>query len=70
MGLWNADGSKDEGTRVFFEAAPEGVSTGIKAVKVQGNETSKTIYTLSGQKQSSATRPGIYVVNGKKTIVK
>ena len=23
MGLWNADGSKDEGTRVFFEPAPK-----------------------------------------------
>lgn len=70
MGLWNADGSKDEGTRVFFEPAPEGVSTGIKAVKVNANETTKAIYTLAGQKQNNVVRPGIYVVNGKKTIVK
>ena len=70
MGLWNADGSKDEGTRVFFEPAPEGVSTGIKDVKVNANETTKAIYTLAGQKQNNVVRPGIYVVNGKKTIVK
>jgi hypothetical protein len=55
---------------VFFEPAPEGVSTGIKGVKVNANETTKAIYTLAGQKQNNVVRPGIYVVNGKKTIVK
>lgn len=70
MGLWNADGSKDEGTRVFFDKAPEEVSTGIEVVKIHANESPKTVYTLGGQKQNNVVRPGIYVVNGKKTIVK
>lgn len=68
MGLYNANGSKDEGSRVFIELAPNGVSTSIKAVKV---DTSKSqIYTIQGQKVNDAKQPGLYIANGKKIFVK
>ena len=46
-------------------------SVGIEDVKVAGNGTVH-IYTLSGQKVSrvAAGRKGIYIVDGKKVIVK
>ena len=70
MGLYNANGSKDEGSRVFFEAAPEGVSTGIIVSVPDSKELVKGIYTITGQKIERIERPGIYIVNGKKTLVK
>lgn len=70
MGLYNANGSKDEGSRVFFEAAPEGVSTGIIVSVPDSKELVKGIYTITGQKIERIERPGIYIVNGKKNLVK
>ncbi len=70
MGLYNADGSKDEGSRVFFEAAPEGVSTGIVVSVAESKERGKGIYTITGQKIERIICSGIYIVNGKKTLVK
>lgn len=70
MGLYNANGSKDEGSRVFFEKAPEGVSTGIVAVPPEACKKATGVFTLSGQKVGKAGQSGIYILNGKKTIVK
>ena len=70
MGLYKANGAKDEGSRVFFEAAPEGVTTGIIVSVVDSKELSKGIFTITGQKIEKIERPGIYIVNGKKTLVK
>ncbi len=69
MGLYNADGSKDEGSRVFFEACNTGGTTHVKAVGVN-NELNVGIYTITGRKIDKITTPGIYIVNGRKTVVK
>lgn len=70
MGLYNANGSKDEGSRIFFQPAPEGVVSGIVAVKPEAGKPATGIFTLSGQKVDKVSTPGIYILNGKKTIVK
>ncbi len=66
MGLYNADGSKDEGSRVFFEACttPSAIHSITTTFPHPG------IYTLGGQRVQKATHPGIYIVNGKKTILR
>jgi hypothetical protein len=66
MGLYNADGSKDEGSRVFFEACttPSAIHSITTTIPHPG------IYTLGGQRVQKATHPGIYIVNGKKTILR
>lgn len=68
MGLYNANGSRDEGSRVFFELAPHGVGTGIKAVKA--NIEHSEIYTIKGQKVNDIKYSGLYIVKGKKILVK
>lgn len=70
MGLYNANGYKDEGSRVFFEPAPEGVVTGITTIVPDTKEPIRGIYTLTGQKIEQISTPGIYIINGKKTFVK
>ena len=46
-----------------------GEETAIEEVKGE-NEEVKTIYDLTGRKVEAITAPGIYIVNGKKTLVK
>ena len=70
MGLYKENGSKDEGSRVFFEAAPEGIETGIKTVNANASQSISGIFTITGQKIESITHPGIYIVDGKKILVK
>lgn len=71
MGLFSADGSKDEGTRVFIEPAPEGVvCTAVASVADDEASAVKGIYTICGQKIQAIERPGIYIVDGKKRLVK
>lgn len=45
-----------------------GETTGVDAVEVENNV--KTIYDLSGRKVSNMSAPGLYIVNGKKVLVK
>ena len=51
-----------------FNLAPEG-ATEIEKIKEQRAE-SKEIYDLSGRKLSEITAPGIYIIDGKKVLVK
>ena len=44
-------------------------ATGISEVKGENGEV-KTIYDLTGRRVEAITAPGIYVVNGKKVLVK
>lgn len=69
MGLYNANGSRDEGSRVFFEPAPEEVTAGIidTTANAQGDNA---IYDLTGCKIDEITKPGIYIIGGKKVFVK
>ena len=44
-------------------------TTGIEEVKTENGEV-KTIYDLTGRRVEAITAPGIYIVNGKKVLVK
>lgn len=46
-----------------------GVVTGISSVNVESNRT-KTIYNIAGQRVYDMTKPGMYIVDGKKVVVK
>ena len=46
-----------------------GEETGINEVKGENGKV-KAIYDLTGRRIDSITAPGIYIVNGKKTLVK
>ena len=47
----------------------EANNTGIEEVK-GGNGNVKTVYDLTGRRIQEITKPGIYIVNGKKILVK
>ena len=66
MGLYNANGSKDEGSRVFFEACPTPAAiTGVTTdTAVQGT------YTISGTRIAKPTAPSVYIIDGKKKVVR
>ena len=46
-----------------------GETTGVEEVKGENGKV-KTIYDLQGRKLSEITEPGIYIINGKKVLVK
>ena len=69
MGLYNANGAQDEGSRVFFEALPvEDYPAGITVPTA--TTATEAIYTITGQRIKSITTPGIYIINGKKVVIK
>ena len=47
----------------------DGVVTGISSVNVESNRT-KTIYNIAGQRVYDMTKSGLYIVDGKKVVVK
>ena len=52
------------------DAVIDGVSLGVHGVAADKKQLSGDIYTLSGQKTSSMTQRGLYIVGGKKVLVK
>lgn len=44
-------------------------TTGISTLKAE-DSNAKGIYTVSGQKMNSTAKPGLYIVDGKKVVVK
>ena len=44
-------------------------STGVDEVKAEGGKV-KVFFDLAGRRQNAITEPGIYIVNGKKVLVK
>ena len=52
-----------------FEFDGSKITTGIDEVKGENGEV-KTIFDLTGRKVKEITAPGIYIVNGKKILVK
>ena len=67
MGLYNANGSRDEGSRVFFEACetPAGITSAMTAAPSRSG-----IYTLTGTRLHCITAPGIYIIDGHKRAVR
>ena len=57
-----------QGTASFSFRFGEG-TTGVEEVKTE-NVNVKTIYDLTGRRVEAITAPGIYIVNGKKVLVK
>ena len=57
-----------QGTASFSFRFGEG-TTGVEEVKTENGEV-KAIYDLTGRRVETITAPGIYIVNGKKTLVK
>lgn len=60
---------------IVFEGEDQGEIDGIEEISlmnIDGSTTTGTdsYYTLSGQKVNAPTKPGIYVKNGKKVLVK
>lgn len=47
----------------------DGETTGIENVNVAANQ-SKTIYNLNGQRISNMSQAGLYIVNGKKVVIR
>lgn len=47
----------------------DGETTGIENVNVAANQ-SKTIYNLNGQRVSNMSQTGLYIVNGKKVVIR
>lgn len=75
MGLYNANGDQDEGSRVFFQALPvenypEGITPPAGITAPTATVAAEAIYTITGQRIKSITTPGIYIVNGKKVVIK
>jgi hypothetical protein len=52
-----------------FSLFGDGEATGISATLKDNGEKDNTIYNLNGQRVSKPTK-GLYIVNGKKTMVK
>lgn len=46
------------------------VPTGINGIEVEDANAPKVIYTIAGQRVSTITKGGIYIINGKKVLVK
>jgi hypothetical protein len=44
-------------------------STGIEEVKGENGEV-KTVFDMQGRKVNAITAPGLYIVDGKKVLVK
>lgn len=47
----------------------DGETTGVENVNVAANQ-SKTIYNLNGQRVSNMSQAGLYIVNGKKVVIR
>ncbi|MDE6379532.1 MAG: hypothetical protein K2L11_03595 [Muribaculaceae bacterium] len=65
LGVENVWDYTDDGLSVMFDMS------GADAVSViNENDVNTTIYDLSGRKLNEASAPGIYIVNGKKKVVR
>lgn len=53
--------------RVVFEDADE---TGIETLQTAGSSTKNGVYDLTGRKMHGLTKSGLYIVNGKKVVIK
>lgn len=66
---FRAEAGTDE-TRFMLSLNENSIPTGIDVVKRNTFGTSHTVYTLDGRQTKAPTQKGIYIVDGKKVIVK
>ena len=69
-----------KGFRAFFINVPanariayvdnDGETTSISGIEIANRAAKGAIYNLAGQKVERISQPGIYIINGKKQIVK
>ena len=52
------------------EVTVANTTSGIAAVKTQLNDKNAQIYTIKGEKVSTVNKAGLYIVNGRKVVVK
>lgn len=60
---------KDVAAKISNFSIEEGKTTGISTLNAEKSNT-KGIYTVSGQKMNNTSKPGLYIVDGKKLVVK
>lgn len=48
----------------------DGASTGVSAVDVEEPAKTRVIYNIAGQKVNAMTKAGLYIVNGKKIVIR
>ena len=58
------------GVKNLEDAIIDGVSLGVHGVELDKAPLSGDIYTLAGQRVSTMTRGGLYIIGGKKVLVK
>ena len=58
------------GVKNLDDAVVDGESLGVHGVAMDKEVLSGDIYTLAGQKTKSMTQRGLYIVGGKKVLVK
>ena len=62
---YNADQSQNHEKVAFYSQE----ATGIEDIVVE-NKAAEAIFDLTGRKLDAITAPGLYIVNGKKVLVK
>ena len=70
----NLNGTSSSGTRSYYDIDGSDGTTGIREVKSEGVKGEKwndgEWYTLQGQRVTKPTKPGLYILNGKKVVIK
>ena len=70
----NLNGTSSSGTRGYYDIDGSDGTTGIREVKSEGVKGEKwndgEWYTLQGQRVTKPTKPGLYILNGKKVVIK
>ena len=66
----SSGGSSAKGMMFEFDDTQWGDATGIENINDQRQYDTDAIYDLQGRKIERITRPGIYIINGRKEVVK
>lgn len=62
--------SSSSAARFFSIGIGDDGTTMIKGVEMEGNDMGKGIYNINGMRMQKPTKAGMYIINGKKVIIK